>query len=90
MALRIARARLLLLYVLFKIGVWCSEAVGEWMVRLAKLHRAVARYEGGAAGAVIVLGGTMTLVLWGVTRLAFFVLYLPTYRIHKALSAAGW
>ena len=87
---RIARACLRLLYVLFKIGLWSTEAVGEWMVRLANLHRAVARYEGSAERAVIVLGGSTTLALWAVSRLAFLALYLPTHRIQKVLSAAGW
>jgi hypothetical protein len=89
MASRIARARLRLLYIVFKIGLWCAEAVGEWMVRFAKLHRAVARYEGGAERAVIVIGGGTTLALWGVSRLAFLAVYLPTDRIQKLLSAAG-
>lgn len=87
---RIARARLRLLYILFKIGLWCAEAVGEWMVRLANLHRALARYEGSAGRAVIMIGGSATLALWGVSRVAFLALYLPTHRIQKALSAAGW
>jgi hypothetical protein len=87
---RIAPAHLRLLYVLFKIGLWCTEAVGEWMVRLANLHRAAACYRGSAARTVIVLGGSATLALWGVTRLAFLALYLPTHRIQKVLSAAGW
>jgi hypothetical protein len=90
MASRIPRARLRLLYVLFKISLWCTEAVGEWMVRLAKLHRAVARYEGNAERAVIAVGGGTTLVLWGVSRLAFLALYVPTHRIQKSLSAAGF
>lgn len=90
MPLRIARARLRLLYVLFKIGLWFTEAVGEWMVRLANLHRAIARYEGSAERMVIVLGGSTTLALWGVSRVAFLALYLPTHRIQKLLSAAGW
>ena len=87
---RIAGARLRLLYILFKIGLWCTEAVGEWMVRLANLHRTVAGYEGSAERAVIVLGGSTTLALWGVSRLAFLVLYLPTHRMQKILSASGW
>jgi hypothetical protein len=87
---RASRAGLRLLYILFKIGLWCAEAVGEWMVRLANLHRAVARYEGGASRLVIVLGGSATLVLWGVSRLAFLALYLPTHRIQRLLTAAGW
>jgi hypothetical protein len=90
MASRTARARLRLLYILFKIGLWWTEAVGEWMVRLAKLHRAVARYEGSAERAVVVIGGSATLALWGVSRIAFLALYLPTTRIQKFLSAAGW
>lgn len=88
--MRIARARLRLLYALFKVGLWCAVAVGEWMVRLAKLHRAVARYEGSAQRTVVVVGGGTTLVLWGVARLAFLGLYLPTHRIQRVLSAAGW
>jgi hypothetical protein len=90
MVLRINRARLRLLYVLFKLGLWCSIAVGEWMVRLANLYRAIVRYEGSAQGAVVMVGGSTTLVLWGVTRLTFLGLYLPTHRIQKVLSAAGW
>ena len=90
MPLRIARARLRLLYIVFKIGIWCAEAVGEWMVRLANLHRAVARYEGSAQRAVILVGGSTTLALWGVSRLAFLALYLPTRHIQEFLSAAGW
>lgn len=90
MASRVPRVRLRLLYVLFKIGLWCTEAVGEWMVRFANLHKVVARYEGSAERAVIVVGASMTLALWGVTRLAFLALYLPTVRIQKLLSAAGW
>jgi hypothetical protein len=78
------------LYVVFKVCLWCTEAVGEWMVRLANLHRAVARYEGSAERAVIVLGGGTTLALWGVSRLAFLALYVPTHRIQRSLSAAGW
>ena len=89
MPVRIARTRLRVLYGLFKLGLWCSLAVGEWMVRLANLYRAVARYEGIARRTVLVLGGSTTLVLWGFTRLAFLGLYLPTHRIQKALSAAG-
>jgi hypothetical protein len=85
-----AQYRLRLLYVLFRIVLWCTEAVGEWMVRLANLYRAVVRYEGSAERAVIVIGGYMTLALWGVSRLAFLALYLPTLRIQKSLSAAGW
>ena len=87
---RMGQARLRLLYILFRIGLWCAEAVGEWMVRLANLHRAVARYQGSAERAVIVLGGSTTLALWGVSRLAFLALYLPTHRIQQVLSAAGW
>jgi hypothetical protein len=87
---RTVRARLRLLYLLFKIGLWCAEAVGEWMVRLANLYRAIARYEGGAQRAVIMVGGSTALALWGVSRFAFLVLYLPTVRIQKVLSAAGW
>jgi hypothetical protein len=87
---RITRACLRLLYILFKIGLWFTEAVGEWMVRLANLHRAIARYEGSAERTVIVIGGSTTLALWGVSRLAFLALYLPTRRIQKVLSAAGW
>jgi hypothetical protein len=90
MASRIARARLRVLYILFKLGLWCAEAVGEWMVRLASLHRAVARYEGSSERAVIVVAGSTTLALWGVSRLAFLALYLPTRQIQKFLSAAGW
>jgi hypothetical protein len=90
MSAQVARARLRLLYTLFKVGLWCTEAVGEWMVRLANLHRAVARYQGNAERAVIVLGGSTTLALWGVSRLAFLALYLPTHRIQRSLSAAGW
>ncbi len=86
---RIARARLRVLYTLFKIGLWSTEAVGEWMVRLATAHRAVARYEGSAERAVVVVGGSTTLALWGVSRLAFLALYLPTCRIQRSLSAAG-
>ena len=71
---RIARARLRMLHIVFKLGLWCTEAVGEWMVRLANIHRAVARYEGSAERAVIVVGGSMTLALWGVSRLAFLTL----------------
>jgi hypothetical protein len=59
------------------------------MVRLASLHRAVGRYEGSAERAVIVVGGSTTLALWGVTRLAFLALYQPTHRIQEFLSAAG-
>jgi hypothetical protein len=87
---RPVRVRLRALYILFKIGLWCTEAVGEWMVRLAHLHRAVARYEGSAKRAVIVVGGSMTLALWGVSRLAFLTLYMPTQRLQEVLSAAGW
>jgi hypothetical protein len=90
MALRAARARLRLLYILFRTGLWFTEAVGEWMVRLANLHRAIARYEGSAERVVIVVGGSTTFALWGVSRLAFLCLYLPTHRIQKLLSAAGW
>lgn len=90
MASRSASARLRLLYVVFKICLWWTEAVGEWMVRLANLHRAIARYEGSAERAVMVLGGGTTLALWGVSRLAFLALYLPTHRIQRSLSAAGW
>jgi hypothetical protein len=90
MASRIVQARLRLLYVLFKLGVWSAEAVGEWMVRLANWHRAIARYEGSAERAVVVLGGSMTLVLWGITRLTFLGLYRPTHRLQRVLSAAGW
>ena len=86
----IAGARLRLLYILFKIGLWLTEAVGEWMVRLANIHRAVARYEGSAERAVIVVGGSTTLAFWGVSRLAFLALYLPTRRMQKVLSASGW
>ncbi len=89
MPLRIARARLHLLYIVFKLGLWCTEAVGEWMVRLANLHKAVARYEGSAERAVLVVGGGMTLALWGVSRVTFLALYLPTHRIQRSLSAAG-
>ena len=90
MASRIAQARLRLLYVVFRIGLWFTEAVGEWMVRLAKLHRTIARYEGSAERVVIVVGGSTTFALWGVSRLAFLCLYLPTHRIQRLLSAAGW
>ena len=79
-----------MLYILFKVGLWWTEAVGLWMVRLANLHRAVARYEGSAERAVIVVGGSTTLMLWGVSRLAFFALFLPTHRIQRLLSASGW
>lgn len=78
------------LYMLFRAGLWCAEAVGEWMVRLANLHRAVARYEGSAERAVIVVGGSATLALWGVSRLTFLALYVPTRHIQEFLSAAGW
>lgn len=84
------RPRLRLLYILFRIALWWTEAVGEWMVRLANLYRAVGRYEGSAERAVVLLGGSMALALWGVSRLAFLALYLPTVRIQKVLSAAGW
>lgn len=87
---RIAQARLRLLYILFRTGLWCTEAVGEWMVRLASLHKGVARYQGSAERAVMVVGGSTTLALWGVSRLAFLTLYLPTHRIQRILSAAGW
>jgi hypothetical protein len=90
MPLRIARARLRLLYILFRIGLWFTEAVGEWMVRLANLHRAIAQYEGSAERVVIVVGGSTTFALWGVSRLAFLCLYRPTHRIQELLSAAGW
>jgi hypothetical protein len=60
------------------------------MVRFANLHRAIARYEGSAERAVVVVGGSTTLALWGVSRLAFLALYLPTHRIQRLLSAAGW
>ena len=90
MSPRTHRARLRGLYVVFKIGLWCAEAVGEWMVRLANLHRAVMRYQGSAERAVIVVGGSTTLALWGVSRIAFLVLFVPTHRIQKVLSAAGW
>ena len=90
MPARVARAELRVLYVLFKIGLWSAEAVGEWMVRLANLHRAVMRYQGSAERAVIVVGGSTTLALWGVSRIAFLVLFVPTHRIQKVLSAAGW
>ena len=60
------------------------------MVRLARLHRAVARYEGGAERVIIVVGGSTTLALWGVSRLAFLALYLPTHRLQRSLAAAGW
>jgi hypothetical protein len=89
MPVRIVRARLRLMYILFKLGLWCSLAVGEWMVRLANLYRAMARYEGSARRTVLLVGGSTTLMLWGVTRLAFLGLYLPTHRIQRALSAAG-
>jgi hypothetical protein len=59
------------------------------MVRLANLHRAVGRYEGNAERAVILVCGSTTLALWGITRLAFLAVYLPTHRIQKSLSAAG-
>lgn len=88
--MRIARARLRLLYAVFKLGLWFTEAVGEWMVRLANLHRAIARYEGSAERVIIVVGGSTTFALWGVSRLAFLCLYLPTHRLQKLLSAAGW
>jgi hypothetical protein len=87
---RIAHARLRLLYILFRIGLWCAEAVGEWMVRLANLHKAIAQYEGSAERTVVLIGGSTTLALWGVSRLAFLALYLPTHRIQTILSAAGW
>ncbi len=90
MAMQISRAHLRLLYIVFKLGLWCSEAVGIWMVRLADVYRAVLRYEGSAQRAVVVLGGSTTLVLWGLTRLAFLGFYLPTHRIQRVLSAAGW
>ena len=83
MCSRADRARLGPLYVLFKIGLWWAEAVGEWMVRLANLHRAVARYEGSAERAVIVVGGGTTLALWGVSRLAFLALYVPTHLVLR-------
>ena len=86
----IARPHLHLLYRLFKIALWCTEAVGEWMVRLANLYRAVIRYEGSAERAIIVVGGSMALALWGLSRLAFLALYLPTLRIQQVLSAADW
>lgn len=89
-ASRIAPARLRLLYLVFKISLWCTEAVGEWMVRLANLHRAIACYQGSAERAVIVVGGSTTLALWGISRVAFLALYVPTHRIQKVLSAAGW
>lgn len=85
-----ARGRLRLLYILFRIGLWWTEAVGEWMVRAASWHRAVVRYEGGAERPVIVVGGGVTLALWGISRLTFLALYLPTLRMQKSLSAAGW
>jgi hypothetical protein len=78
------------LYAAFKLGLWFTEAVGIWMVRLANLHRAVARYEGSAERVIIVVGGSTTLALWGVSRLAFLCLYRPTHRIQRVLSAAGW
>jgi hypothetical protein len=59
------------------------------MVRLANLHRAVGRYQGNAERAVILVGGSTTLALGGVCRLAFLAVYLPTHRIQKSLSAAG-
>ena len=90
MASRSNQARLHLLYMLFQLGLWWSEAVGEWMVRLANWHRAVARYEGSAGRAVVVALGGTTLVLWGITRLAFLGVYGPTHRLQKVLSAAGW
>lgn len=70
--------------------MWWAEAVGEWMVRFANLYRAVVRYEGSAQLAVVVVIGSMTLALWAVSRLAFLALYVPTVRIQKLLSAAGW
>lgn len=88
--MEIAQARLRLLYIVFRIGLWFTEAVGIWMVRLANLHRAIARYQGSAERVVIVVGGSTTLALWGVSRLAFLALYLPTTRIQKLLSTAGW
>ncbi|HET6869587.1 MAG TPA: hypothetical protein VFH80_26985 [Solirubrobacteraceae bacterium] len=78
------------MYAAFKLGLWFTEAVGEWMVRLAKLHRAIARYEGSAERVIIVVGGSTTFALWGVSRLAFLCLYVPTHRMQKVLSAAGW
>ncbi len=87
--MQISRPRLRLLYILFKLGLWWSEAVGQWMVRLANLYRTVAAYEGSAQRAVIVVVGGTTLVLWGFTRLVFLGLYLPTHRIQKLLSAGG-
>jgi len=87
---RAARARLRLLYRVFKVGLWFTEAVGEWMVRLARLHKAIARYEGSAERVVVVVGGSTTFALWGVSRIAFLCLYLPTHRIQRLLSAAGW
>jgi hypothetical protein len=78
------------LYAVFKIGLWFTEAVGEWMVRLANLHRAIVRYQGNAERVVIVVGGSTTFVLWGASRLAFLSVYLPTHRIQQVLAAAGW
>ena len=90
MPLPIARARLRLLYVLFRFGLWCTEAIGLWMVRLATLYRAIVRYEGNAQRAIVVIGGGATLMLWGATRLAFLGFYRPTHRIQRTLTAAGW
>ena len=89
-AVRTVGTRMRFLYLLFRVGLWCAEAVGEWMVRLANLHRAVARYEGRAERAVIVVAGGATLGLWAVSRLAFLVLYVPTRHVQELLSAAGW
>lgn len=82
-------SRLRLLYLLFKLGLWWTEAVGIWMVRLANLYRATVRYEGSARRGVIVVGGTASLALWGVTRLAFLALYHPTRMIQEHLTAAN-
>ena len=61
----------------FRLGMWWAEAVGEWMVRLARLHRAAVSYR-GQWRTLILVGKPAIFGLWLVTRMCFVAVYHPT------------
>lgn len=76
-----------MLLVLFRLGLWCSEAVGEWMIRFAQLYRASVRYRGDWR-ALIVASQPVTFTLWLIARISFLACYAPTVWAGRVLAAA--
>jgi hypothetical protein len=79
---------LLALAGLFKLGLWWSEAIGVWMIRLRRLYGGIASYRGEWRLVTIALQ-PIVVGLWLLTRASFLAVYFPTRWAGSVLAGTG-